>query len=252
MNGCKHCPNKHQYPKSIGLDLSKWNYNEKKKIFTSLDNITLVTVSEWLKQQVNLSFLNKYHITRIYNGIDRKIFKPTDSTLRKELKLENKYVILCVSDGWSIRKGINIICDLSSKLREDEQIILIGFNSEKEIRKLPNGIIGIKRTDNVQQLVNYYSMADVLLNPSYEETFGLVTAEALSCGTPVIVQNRTACPELVNEKCGIIMNDENARKAIDLIRKKEIQQNDCIKQSELFDKWINYSEYIKLYHSILK
>ena len=50
-------------------------------------------------------------------------------------------------------------------------------------------------------------MADVFLNPSVQETFGKTTAEAMSCGTPVIVYNTTACTELVGQGCGKVVGN---------------------------------------------
>jgi glycosyltransferase involved in cell wall biosynthesis len=216
--------------------------------------MTLVTVSDWLKSQVEQSFLGKYPIVRIYNGVDRSIFAPVASSIRKKYNLEEKYIILGVSDGWSERKGLSFFKSLSKQLEEDEVIIMIGFKSQKEIKKLPSNIIAFCRTENVNQLVEFYSTADVVLNPSFEETFGMVTAEALCCGTPVIVQNKTACPELVDETCGCVLKDSlglEIRRAVTELKQNRIETSACLKRTELFDKQNNYRYYVELYKTIM-
>ena len=251
---CHHCPQKGVYPQSLFLDSSKRNHKEKNALFTAVKNLTVVTVSDWLKGEAEKSFLGKYPVKRIYNGIDRTVFKPTDSRIREKLGVGDKYIILGVSDGWSKRKGLSYFLQLAKELKPDEVIVMVGFKKE-EIEQLPPGIIGLERTDSVQELVELYSAADVLINPSFEETFGLVTAEALACGTPAIVFNATACPELVDETCGRVVpkGDYDALKqAIADIRAAELTQNACVKRAALFDKQTNYRQYVNLYHSILK
>lgn len=251
---CHHCPQKMMYPQSLLLDSSKRNYKEKKALFSAVNNLTVVTVSDWLKGEAEKSFLGKYPIKRIYNGIDRTVFKPTDSRIREKLGVGDKRMILGVSDGWSERKGLSYFLRLANELQPDEVIVMLGFKKE-EIDRLPPGIIGLERTNSVQELAQLYSAADVLINPSFEETFGLITAEALACGTPAIVFNATACPELVDETCGRVVpkGDYDALKqAIADIRSAALTQDACVKRSALFDKATNYQQYIKLYHSILK
>ena len=77
---------------------------------------------------------------------------------------------------------------------------------------MPKNIIGITRTEDQTELAKLYSLSSVFVNPSTEETFGLVAAEAMACGTPAIVTNSTACPEIINNNVGFIVppNDSNA------------------------------------------
>lgn len=250
---CFHCPKKKEYPNSFLFDASRKNYIQKKRLFTAPENVTIVTVSDWLKGQVEQSFMSKYEVVRIYNGIDRKVFQPTQSNLKDRLGISDKFMMLGVSDIWSERKGLSYFMRLAQELKEDEALVMIGFKKE-ELSSLPKNIIALERTDNVQQLVEFYSAADVVLNPSFEETFGLVTAEALSCGTPVIVSNTTASPELVDKTCGRIVekNDyEGFKRAIAEIKADPINKEACLKRAELFNKEKNYQLYIDLYEKII-
>lgn len=203
---CSICGEKKSYPKSVFLDNSKENYQEKRQLFTGINNLTIVTVSDWLKHQVEQSFLNQYPIRRIYNGIDTDFFRQSNNDLREKYNLENKRVILSVSDGWNERKGFNVIINVSKEAPKDWIFIVIGL-SKQQIKELPENIIGITKTWNQKELIDYYSIADVLFNPSIEETFGLVTAEAMSCETPAVVFNSTASPELImDENVGAILD----------------------------------------------
>ena len=77
--GCHHCPQKNTYPPSMVVDNSKRNYREKKELFTSVPNMTLVTPSKWLAGFMEQSFLSKYPIKVIPNGINLGLYKPTES-----------------------------------------------------------------------------------------------------------------------------------------------------------------------------
>ena len=194
--GCHHCPQKGTYPASALADSSAKNYADKKRLFTGLPNMTVVTVSKWLKAQAEQSFLGGYPVTCIYNGIDYEKFRPLDSDIRQTLGIGEKKMILLVSDGWNEAKGFGRLMALAAMAPADWCFVIVGL-SAKQIPALPQNCIGMERTWNQEELVKLYSAADVFYNPSVEETFGLVTAEAIACGTPAVVMNSTACPEPV-------------------------------------------------------
>ena len=253
---CSVCPQINKYPMSLGLDRSEFNYIEKKKYFCSLKNLIIVPVSDWLSQEVSKSFLNKYPIKRIYNGIDIQKFSPLSIT-SDELNQSKEFVILGVSNIWNSRKGLSDFKILRDKLSANYKIILIGL-SDKQIKELPKGITGIKRTNSFEELIKYYSTADVYINFSVEETFGLTTCEAIACGTPAIVYNTTACPEILDKNTGFIVEPgdfEGVIKAINDIREKG--KNKYIKACRdravlLFNKEDRYAEYIQLYEKLIK
>lgn len=251
---CCQCPKKREYPASYGIDNSKRNYNQKRELFNSIPNLTLVAVSDWLKEQLGMSFLKHHRIQRIYNGIDQTVFRPIKTDIKKRMGLEGKKVFLAVSDGWSERKGKNLLYQFTDYLNPDEVLIMVGL-SEKDLKSCPKQLLGMGRTENLQQLVELYSAADIVLNPSYEETFGMITAEALSCGTPVIVSNATASPELVNSTCGRIIekgNISDLRMTVDLLLENTPTKEQCLNRAKMFNSEIVYQEYINLYHSLME
>lgn len=183
--GCHDCPKLNEYPVSL-MDRSKENWERKRTLFTKIPNLTLVTPSKWLANLVKQSYMTEYPVIVIHNGIDTTVFKPVDSTdIRKKLGIRQKKVILGVASIWDARKGLEDFIKLNELLTDEYIIILVGLSGE-QVEKLPEGMIGIRRTDSVHELVQLYSMADVFVNPTYEDNYPTTNIEAIACGTPVI------------------------------------------------------------------
>lgn len=256
-DGCSHCPLKSHYPKSILFDSSARNYRIKKAVFTSLPNMVITTVSQWMGEQASCSFLNKYPILVIKNGIDTTVFRYTQSDVKDRYRITAKYLLLGVAANWSRSKGLYDYYELQKKLSGHFQIVLIGL-TPSQIDVLPNGIIGIKRTENLKELVHFYSAADVVLNLSYAESFGLTTIEGMACGTPGIVYDNTASPELVSPETGIVVQTGNielvAQAVYDITAKgKDYYKEKCtMRAHNMFDKDIIYSQYYQVYCNLLK
>ena len=248
-SGCFNCPQYMNYPKSK-VDQTRLMYRLKKKWFTGLQDATLVTPSYWLADCVRESFLKEYPVRVIQNGIDLEIYKPTESNFRESYQCQGKFIVLGVSFGWSKRKGLAIFIDLCKLLPEDFQIVLVGV-SEEDKKILPDNCIAFGLTSNVHELVEIYSAADVFLNPSMEETMGLVTAEALACGTPVVVSNLTAVPEVASPDCGIVVEEYSSEAFASVLRKKpKFSQEVCIARARQFEKNKKYQEYLVLYEEL--
>lgn len=257
INGCYNCPSLRDYPASLLCDHSWKNYNLKKQSFTSVKNLTLVAVSQWLVNEVKQSFLCHYPIKMIHNGIDTDVFRPVDVKAKLKYNVENRFLILGVAAGWNSRKGLSDFIKLSKQLSLDDVIILVGLNQE-QISQLPSNIIGLKKTENIDELVELYSSADLFVNFSTEETFGLTTAESMACGTPVLVHNSTACPEIVTEDTGFVIelhNIDGVLRAIEHLKVvgKQYYSDNCrsyvLKNLKKGDK---YKEYAVLYKELLQ
>ena len=256
---CHHCPQKRDYPASYFFDRSRKNFQLKKELFTSVPDMTIVSVSKWLDNVVSESFLS--HISRevIYNGVDIDIFNPvTDrDKVKEKLAIGNGLMILGVAGVWPKQKGLKDFIKLSEVISKEDSIVLVGLN-ELQINSLPPNIIGIARTENQQELKDLYATADVFLNLSVEETFGLTTAEALSCGTPAIVYNSTACPELVDAETGFVVkrNDIDALlAAVNTVRQngKAFYSAACRNRAiKLFNQNERFNDYIDLYERRLE
>jgi len=246
---CHHCIQKHIYPASYYLDNSRNNYHLKKELFNGVENLTITCVSNWLRDEVKKSYLRGYDVRVIPNGIDLSIFKPTESNFRLSNHLENKTIILGVASIWQDRKGLWLFQELAETLEDQYQIVLVGV-TKKQSRQLSSKIFFISRTNNIKELAELYTAADIFLNPSIEETFGMVSLEALACGTPVITNKYTANPELIKEDCGIIVNDIKThlyREAIYQLKNEPKNSNACILRAQRYDKNNCYQAYLDLY-----
>ena len=252
-DGCKDCKEyRNTYPYALFKNNTANNYKRKKAAFTGVANLTIVTPSRWLADEVKQSFLKDYPVQVIPNGVDQTIFRPTENDLRKKLGLEHSFVILGVANVWERRKGLSYFCGLAKKLPEDCKIILIGLN-EKQIRELPEEIIGITRTENAEELAGYYSMADVFVNATLEDNFPTTNLEALSCGTPVITFETGGSPESLDKTCGRVVRKGDAEALLQAIlaeREHPMRKEDCLTRAAQYEKNDRFMEYAALYHRL--
>jgi len=254
---CHDCPQLSTYPKSF-VDNSFNNYSKKRRVFNSLDNLSLVPVSKWLGSELHSSFLSPKQVKQIYNGVDLEVFRIEEAaSKRKKLGLSNKFVILGVANIWEERKGLLEFFKLSKSLGGDEVIILVGL-SEKQTKSLPENIIGIQKTESVEDLVKFYNIADVFLNPTFEDTFPTTNIEALACGTPVITYDTGGSPEAIDLDTGWVVNVGDLKSVLKIINKLrnsdnfELYKENCRARAlSLFNKNDRYLEYLNLYKSLL-
>jgi len=220
-SACGDCPQLPIYPRSK-VDTTRKSLQDKKKWLSGFgDRLEIIAVSNWLRDEAKRSYLSQYTIKTIHNGIDTAVFYPRETAgIQRKYGLGDKYVILGVASSWDERKGLKAFLELSKELGADDVIVLVGL-TDKQILSLPSKVIGITRTEDQNELAELYSAADVFVNTSKEETFGLVTAEAMACGTPVIVYDSTACAEIVKEDDGMILDpnrEQGLKDAIDQLR----------------------------------
>lgn len=253
--GCHNCPGLDSYPKSFH-DGSRRNYVIKREAFIGVENLVLVPVSNWLANDLKESFLKDYPAQVIHNGINISVFKPSyNKTIISKLGLDDKKIILGVASVWEKRKGLEEFIKLRKLLSDKYAIVLVGL-SKKQIKSLPEGIIGITRTNNQQELVQLYSIADVFANPTLEDNFPTTNLEALACGTPVITYDTGGSPEAIDTNTGIVVPYQNIialGKAIeDIIAIESPISNDCRLRAELlFNQNDAFQKYITLYNSLL-
>lgn len=257
-NLCSRCPQLKQYPKSLVFDRSKGSYVHKKKIFTSIKDLTIITPSSWLANLVKESYLKQFPVKVIHNGIDLDTFKPADTKSLDENLLDRfydtrgKFIILSVAIDLNERKGGEYLKKFASLLEEDELLVIVGV-TEKQKKELPNNVIGIEKTNSVKELSTIYSRADIFINTTLEDTFPTVNLEALACGTPVVTFNTGGSPETIDDKTGIVIEQGNLnelKKAVKFLKEnsKSSYEKNCIDRAKTrFNKDSNFEEYLKLY-----
>ena len=250
--GCYDCPQTNIYPKSRMDNTKKW-YAKKKKWFCGVEDMTLVTPSEWLAELTRQSFLKDYPVKVINNGIDLSIFKPTESDFRRRYNCEDKFILLGVAFGWGKRKGLDVFVELSKRLDSNRfQIVLVG-TSEAIDTQLPSNIISIHKTDNQSQLAEIYTAADLFVNPTREENFPTVNIESIACGTPVITFNTGGSPEIIDDTCGCVVDcddiDGMERAILRIESERPYSETSCMIRAQKYDMNEKFKEYVKLYEN---
>ena len=248
--GCYDCPLKGDYPKSF-IDRSRRNYELKYSLFAGNDNLHIVSVSEWLADLTRESFLKDKDIHVIHNGVDLKVFYP------REVEKSTRVRVLGVSGVWNKDKGLYDFLKLRDLLDKDQfEIVLIGLTKE-QLKDLPDGIIGIERTNSVSELAEYYSSADVFVNPTYADSFPTVNMEALACGTPVITYKTGGSPEIIDKNTGVVVKQGDLDGLVEAINSVSEKGKDHYKAAcrhraqKLFDKDMCFKEYLNLYERLI-
>lgn len=253
--GCMNCPQyKKVYPYALFKDNSKENYIRKKAAFTGVQGLTLVTPSSWLASLLQESYLREYPVKIIPNGIALNKFRPVDKGLRTRLGMEKKFILLGVAGMWEERKGYAYFESLADRLDDSYQIILIGLSRQK-LKKLHPKIYGVMRTESMEELAEYYSMADVYVNPTLEDNFPTTNLEALACGTPVITFATGGSVEAINGQTGRIVprgDTEGLLRAIEELRREPPGKDACLRQAAKYNKDDRFREYLALYREMLE
>lgn len=250
-SGCGNCPQRRGYPDSWFFDRSKGNLKAKKKLFTLPQKMHIVTPSYWLSSLAKQSFLSKYPVTTIHNGIDTEKFCPAESDLKKRLGIDNKFVIMGIVSNLNSTKGGQYFLELAKLLKEDEHIVLLSL--EKDFEKLPQNITALPRTESAEALAKAYSGADVFVNPTLQDTFPTVNIEALSCGTPVVTFDTGGSSESLTQDCSVVVKKGDTKglyEGIQIVRNGDFSREKCRARGLEFTSENCYSKYIDIYRNI--
>ena len=249
--GCEHCVQLRRYPKCLLWGDVRRNFARKKAAFTALPYLTLVTPSEWLADTVRQSFLGKYEVLPIPNGVDTKLFRPTKGNIRSQLGLrDGDKLALGVASVWNARKGLSDLAALARLLPEDWRLLIIGVREDQKA-SLPESVLTLGRIISQTELAQFYSAADVFVNPSYEETMGLTTAEALACGTPAVVYDQTAVPEVVDETSGIVVPAGDVKALCHAVTTCRLRREDARARGERYALARQNNRHLQLYRRLL-
>ncbi len=254
-DNCVHCPDWKRF--SWFFDRSEEMYRRKKAMIDGLD-LTIITPSEWLAGVVKESFMKDFPVKVINNGIDLNVFKPIEhadselDNIKMQYGLIGKKILLGVADVWSKRKGISDFIKLREVLDDHYLIILVGV-TENIQKLLPRGIVGIRRTQNQQELARMYAAADVLVNPTYEENYPTVNLESMACGTPVITYRTGGSPESLTPETGWVVSKGDVETLADVIRSIDFEnvtmRKACAERAlKLFSKDRCFESYLSLYN----
>lgn len=236
-SGCTQCPFRDVYPYRI-LSRSAKNFEIKEMLFTSLKKLTLVAPSFWLKEQLSESFLAKQDIRVIHNDIDLSKFKYiANNDLRNRYNLLNKQIILAVSGMWNKQKGLNEYYKMAAKLSVNQCLVMIGL-SEKQIKKCPKTILALPKTNSFEELVAWYSISDVFVNLTLEDTYPTVNLEAKACGLPIITYRTGGSTEMITDS-DYIADKYNIDQVLNLINNVTGKHQMVLKEANMIASYLN-------------
>ena len=256
--GCRECPQQRKFPASLLFDRSQQNFADKRAAFTSIpkDKLVIVPVSEWIRNEMQSSFLKDYPFRVIHNGINTEVFNLFDTQAVKEkYQLQGKHILLGVASIWSKEKGLDDFIQMASLLKEDEQIVLVGVD-EKTQKQLPANIRSIRRTENVRQLAELYAAADAFINPTWQDNYPTVNLESIACGTPVVTYRTGGSVEAVTRQTGFVVEQGDVKGLLEAARNiiqrgKDYYQQPCRDFATAhFRKEDRYADYLQLYDEL--
>lgn len=250
--GCSKCPQYRDYPGTY-VDQTRFMWKMKKRWFAGIEDMLVVTPSQWLADLALKSMLGQYPVKVINNGINLNIFHPGENDFRKKYACEDKFIILGVAYGWGYKKGLDVFINLCKQLGPEYQMVLVGTDDEVD-RSLPEQVISIHRTQNQAELSEIYSASDLLVNASREENYPTVNMESLACGTPVLTFNAGGSAEIIDRTCGRVVPTDDINALILEINRiraeKPFSEKSCIYKAQNFDMQEKFGEYVALFESI--
>ena len=252
QTGCGHCPQKRAFPASWVFDRSARNWHDKQHAFGSLERLTIVPVSDWIRQEMAHSFLADKPFQVIHNGIDLDVFHPAEPGAERPAGT----VILGVATLWHEGKGVRDFVELAGRLHEGERLVLVGRMSEEQRAAFPAGVEFIERTENVAKLAALYAQATAFVNPTWQDNYPTVNLEAIACGTPVVTYRTGGSVEAVAEGTGFVVEQGDVQGLLDRVRELAAEDRKTIAERcrahalQHFNKQERYQDYIRLYESL--
>ena len=251
--GCGQCPKWRQIP-SYCFDKTQSVLQDRKKYLSAIPRLTMVGASEWIANEMKQSLLKDLNITFIHNGFDLDVFTPTPSSKRKELNIENKFVILGPASKWLLPINKPTLDYFISRMSDDMVLVLFGCSDTND--KLPQKVLQIGYTKSPKEMAELYSMADVLVNCSREDTLSSLNLESQACGTPVVTYDATGIKETVDGECSYAVPTGDAEALWKMVLEvRSMGKNALSSQcrqcvSDNFEKNANYEKYISLYRQM--
>lgn len=253
-SGCGHCPKQKQDTLALLYDASASILRDRIKLLSAIRNLTVVGVSKWVAEECYSSMLGVKNIMYIYNGFDLSVFKPSPSDMRRRLGLESKRIILGPAGKWLLPINRRTLGYFLRQMANDEVLLLFGGSGKEAIASDKICLYGYTRSS--EELAQLYSMADVMINVSREDTLSSLNLECQACGTPVITYDATGNKETVNDICSWTVKAGDyealwiAYQRMKDMNIEQLSQECVIRIASEFERDTNYQKYIELYKKL--
>ena len=191
--GCGHCPRRKKETKSWLLDGTARSFRKMKRAFDGFDdNLTITSVSPWLMERAKQSpiLAGKKHCV-IQNGLDTAVFYPRDAAdLKGQYGLGDKPILFhataAFNDDPTHIKGGHYILKLAERLKDEPIHVVVAAGETAPGLNVPSNVTLLGRVADQNRLAEWYSVADATVIASRRETFSMICAESLCCGTPMV------------------------------------------------------------------
>lgn len=255
QNKCGHCIKQKQDTPAYLYDASTKIHDDRLRYFSAIPHLTFVGASEWVASELSKSRLKDCgKITYIHNGFDLKVFSPQESDMKQRLGLTDKFVILGPASKWLLPINKETFEFFINNMSSD--CVLLLFGNVGSIDSLPSNVVLYGYTHSREELAELYSIADIMVNCSREDTLSSLNLEAQACGTPVVTYDATGSKETVDGVCGYAVPTGNYKLLYESVMRiyQQGKDNYKVKCREFiiknFDKDINYNKYLSLYKNI--
>lgn len=256
---CKGCPKWRANPPSLFFDRAAVMLADRKKYFSKILNLHFVGCSDWICNEARRGFLKDMNISRIYNGVDTDIFKPTDrNAARAEYSIpQSARVFMGMANKWLAPENDGLAQRAAESIGENNVLLLVGCSEDDKAKISSLGlknVVAIGYVSGREALAKIYGMADVFVNATHADTLPTVNMESICCGTPVVTYNSCGSPELILSGCGKVVarGDQGALIDATLSVIDRIDGASLAAAREAFDKNKCYEKYIELYKDMIK
>lgn len=204
---CGNCPKRRKDTPAYFVDASSSILQDRKKYLNSIPRLTIIGASKWVSEECGQSILKTRDIRFIHNGFDFSIFRPTESTWKKQLGIEGKYVILGPASKWYQEINHSTFDFFVQSM--DESMVLVLFGGRPNHVPESKKVVHIDYIQNAYDMAAVYSMADIMVNCSREDTLSSLNIECQACGTPVVTYEATGNKETVDGVCSLAVESGN-------------------------------------------
>ena len=202
-------------------------YEIKRRAYKNYKNLHLIALSSMMKNRISShEFFAGKPIYTVLNVISEKEFRLLDKRLAREaIGLETqKTIVLYISSNLNnVRKGFSQ-CVKALDCEEFKHLILVCVGDGEVPTTEYLSVRHFNSVKGNEWLSLLYSAADCFVNSSYEESFGLITVEAMLCGTPVVMTPTGIAKDIINEDNGVVCEDfsvESIAKAIKCVLSRQ-------------------------------
>lgn len=232
LNGCKSCPNLQGIQKLFGSHASENAFETKHRAYNSLKNITFVGPEFVIKSAVTSPLLFGKRTEIVDEAIDVRVNVPRDTAaLREKLGIsDNQIIIGCVAPFSYPRKGVRYLVEAAKMLENESRYVFVQVGYDvKDKSGLPKNYIPIGYVSNQKELTEYYSLSDLFIFPSLQDTMPNACLEALSCGSPLLCFNTSGMPYMADETVMTLVEAKNVDQMVKVILNTKKKDETVIK-----------------------